>query len=229
MYVDGIATGDTRTHTLIRADRPLDGKLLLGCLGNGSAGWRGRLLGLAIVGTWLDDLEIAEQHARIANGDFAQLDGIENLVALYDFTDIGSDSELLLHTVSNRVANSAVGGLEIPKIFAPLHPEVFGVPNLRDMKADWFLTDLLRNIAGFVPLGFVAGLILIRTRRGPGYVITFQVAMVGMLLSLGIESIQIALPMRSSSLSDLSLNIIGAMIGAVIALAFRHSRIGRES
>ena len=225
IYIDGIATGDTRTRTLIRGDRPLDGKLLLGCLGNGSAGWRGELLGLAILGNSLGEFEVADHYARVVEGDFASLGAAGDFVALYDFEQIGGENEELIHTVDNLIANSAVGRLEVPRIFTPLRPEVFGIPPLRDMKADWFLKDLLRNIAGFIPLGFVAGLILIRNRNARGYVITFQVALVGALLSVGIETIQIALPMRSSSLSDVTLNVIGTMTGAVIALAFRHSRL----
>lgn len=226
MYVDGIATGDMRTRTLISDGQPLDGRLLLGCLGNGSAGWRGELLGIAIVADWLDDVEVAAHHALVVNQDFAALGDVRELVALYDFAEIDRAAAPLLHTVENRVTQSEIGALEVPENFAPLRPEVFGVPPLRDLKADWFVKDLLRNIAGFIPLGFVAGLILIRNRNAPGIIVTFQVAMVGLLLSLGIESIQIALPMRSSSLSDLSLNGIGALIGAIIALAFRHTRLG---
>ena len=225
MYVDGVATGDARTRSVIRNDRALDARLLVGCLGNGSAGWRGKLKGLAILGERLDASAVAAHHERVTKGDVAALQDVSGLIALYDFTDLEPDRPELLHSAANLVRGSALGKLEVPKVFSPLRPETFGIPQLRDMKADWFLQDLLRNIAGFIPLGFVLGLMLIRRRDAPGFVVAFQVAILGVLLSLTIESIQIALPMRSSSLSDLTLNVIGTMIGSVIALAFRHTRI----
>lgn len=228
IYLDGVATGNTRRRAIIRGEETFDGRLLLGCLGNGSAGWRGKLFGLAITSTVLDSDEIAAQYDRVRSGGFKALRESRDLVALYDFdfTSPGPDREGLLHSVSNQVSDSALGELEIPLIFAPVRPETFAVPKLRDMKADWFLRDLLRNIAGFFPFGFVAALILIRRRSTRSYVIALQVALLGALLSLGIETVQIALPMRSSSLSDLSLNAIGATIGAVIALSFRHTPLG---
>ena len=152
-----------------------------------------------------------------------------DLIALYDFASWEPGGDGLHHSVANRVANSALGDLEIPAVFAPLRPEVFGVPKLRDMKADWFLRDLLRNIAGFFPFGFAAALILIRRSRIQGNLITLQVALLGAVLSLGIETVQIALPMRTSSLSDLALNLIGAAIGALVALGFRRTPLGDET
>lgn len=185
IYVDGVATGDTRRRTIIRGEEPFDGRLLLGCLGNGSAGWRGSLSGLAIASTVLDPTEIAAQYDLVRAGSFSALRDSRDLIALYDFASLRPERDGLRHSVVNRVAGSALGDLEIPVIFAPLHPETFGLPRLRDMKADWFLRDLLRNIAGFVPLGFVAALVLIRRRNTHGYVITLQVALLGAVLSLG--------------------------------------------
>ncbi|MBW2292470.1 MAG: VanZ family protein [Deltaproteobacteria bacterium] len=226
IYIDGVATGDTRGRAIIRREEGFDGRLLLGCLGNGSAGWRGKLFGLAITSTVVDPGEIAAQYDRVRSDGFKALREDRDIIALYDFTSHEPKREELLYSVPNRVADSALGDLEIPAVFAPVRPEAFGVPKLRDMMADWFLRDLLRNIAGFFPFGLIAALILIRRRSGQGYVIALQVAFLGAILSLGIEAVQIALPMRNSSLSDLSLNVIGAAIGAVIALAFRHTPLG---
>lgn len=237
IYLDGVATGDTRRHSIIRNSEPFLGRLLLGCLGDGSAGWRGKISGLAIANTVFNPEEIAAQYELVVDDNFSALTGTRALVALYDFTSADFTSanptnsrtgdKELLHTVANQVANSSLGEIEIPKIFSPLRPAVFAIPNLQDMKADWFLKDLLRNIAGFLPLGFIACIILLRNRSAHGYVITIQIALLGALLSLGIEAVQIALPMRISSLSDLYLNVIGAWIGSVIGLGLRHTWLGK--
>jgi hypothetical protein len=246
IYVDGVASGDTRRRTIIRSDERFDGRLLLGCLGNGSAGWRGKLFGLAITNSVLNSDEIAAQYEEVRDASFKSLHRGQDrdFVAFYDFvntdfvntdfanTDFANNQpqlDGLLHTVPNRVAGSRFGDIEIPETFAPLRPSVFNVPRLRDMKADWFLRDLIRNITGFFPFGFTAAVILIRRSKVQGYATVFQVAILGGLLSLVIETVQIALPMRNSSLSDLSLNIIGAAIGAVIAFGFWPSSSENET
>ncbi len=226
IYVDGQPTGDTRRHSIVRLDRGFDGKLLLGCLSNGAAGWRGTLSGLVMTTTQLTPGQVAQHHTQVSTAGFGSLRDIDGLFALYDFEDLTHESGELSYSLADAAATSALGRIQFPEIFSPLRPAVFAIPELRDMKADWFLKDLLLNIAGFVPLGFFAALILIRNRRSRGYWITLQVAALGALLSVGIESVQIALPMRSSSMSDLTLNMIGSALGAITALAFRYSRIG---
>jgi VanZ family protein len=229
IYIDGLETGDTRGRSIIRSTEPLMGKLLLGCLADGSAGWRGTLSGLAIANTVYTREEVAAQHALLDMRDFSALAGARGLIALYDFAPPAvsaapkAPDDLLLHSVSNRVAHGPLGEIEIPKTFSPLRPAIFGIPNLQDIKADWFLRDLLRNIAGFIPLGFIACLILLRNRDARGYLITIQIALLGALLSLGIETVQIVLPMRSSSLSDLYLNVIGTWVGSVMGLGLRQT------
>ncbi|MFT5695620.1 MAG: VanZ family protein [Myxococcota bacterium] len=225
IYVDGVPTGNTRKHSIIGDGETLAGRLLLGCLANGSAGWRGQLQGFGIANSVIAPERIADHYAAVRERAFSTLRTADSMVVLYDFAEINTGDEELLYSVPNVIAQSALGALEIPRTFAPLHPEVLGIPKLRDMKADWFLQDLLRNIAGFVPLGLVASLLLLRNKNQHGYAITLKTAALGGLLSTGIEIVQIALPMRSSSLSDLTLNIIGAMVGALIGLAFRHTQI----
>lgn len=226
IYVDGVASGSARPRVILGDEDPPYGRLLLGCLSNGSAGWRGNLYGLAISRTVLSPDAIAAQHDRVRSKGFGELRKGDDFVAFYDFASLEPQRKGLLHTARNLVAGSGFGDLEIPETFAPLRPAVFGVPRLRDMKADWFLRDLLRNIAGFFPFGFIATLMLARKSDAPGYAIALQAVLLGAILSVGIESVQIAMPMRSSSLSDLSLNVIGSGIGAVFALAFRHTPLG---
>jgi glycopeptide antibiotics resistance protein len=76
--------------------------------------------------------------------------------------------------------------------------------------------DLLLNIAGFVPFGFVLAALL-RRRFGRGS--TFILAsFTGMLLSLLIETQQAWMPSRTSSLLDLILNTAGTVVGAICLL-----------
>ncbi len=229
IYVDGQPTGDTRKRSLIRNRSEFEGQLLLGCLGDGSGGWRGILTGLAIGNVVSTPEEIAAHHAAVSNAGFAALEETRGLVAFYDFAALTGGSGEDRFVLANGVSHTALGRLRFPEIFTPLRPAVFGVPDLRDMKADWFFYDLVRNIAGFMPLGLFAAMLLMRHSNRRSVVITFQVAAAGAFLSFGIEAVQILLPMRSSSSSDLTLNTIGALTGAVIGLAFRQSRIAQAA
>ncbi|MDP6980811.1 MAG: VanZ family protein [Myxococcota bacterium] len=229
IYVDGLPTGDTRKRSLARERSEFEGQLLLGCLSDGSAGWRGTLSGLAIANVVFTPEEITAQHVAVSNGSFTALAGTHGLVAFYDFAALAAGSGEDRYVLADSVSRTQLGRLRFPEIFTPMRPAVFGVPHLRDMKADWFFYDLVRNIAGFVPLGLFAAIILMRRSNRRSAAIAFQVAAIGAFLSFGIEAVQILLPMRSSSSSDLALNTIGALAGALIGLAFRQSRIAQPA
>jgi len=79
----------------------------------------------------------------------------------------------------------------------------------------WTGFDVLSNVLGYAPLGFLLALALHRTRRDwPGILIATLVA-AG--LSLSMETLQMFLPVRVPSNVDAALNVIGALIGAVAA------------
>lgn len=83
--------------------------------------------------------------------------------------------------------------------------------------------DLFINVIVFMPLGFTAALALnhrYRFDRG----IALAVAH-GFFLSFTIEAFQAFLPMRYSSLTDLVMNTFGTLVGALVAIAFRSSRL----
>jgi VanZ family protein len=81
----------------------------------------------------------------------------------------------------------------------------------------WSLFDIVANFVGYMPLGFLATLALLRTRMLP------QPALLAALgcaiFSLLFEALQSYLPLRVPQLSDLLLNSFGALAGAVVAVA----------
>lgn len=79
----------------------------------------------------------------------------------------------------------------------------------------WTVFDVVSNVLGYAPMGFLLALALLRTRRHwPAVAVTTVVATV---LSLGMESLQMFLPVRVPSNVDVALNATGALLGAVIA------------
>ena len=79
----------------------------------------------------------------------------------------------------------------------------------------WTGFDVLSNVLGYAPFGFLLALALHRTRRQWPPIALATVAAAG--LSLSLESLQMFLPVRVPSNVDAALNVSGALAGAVTA------------
>ncbi|HQR04473.1 MAG: VanZ family protein [Proteobacteria bacterium] len=106
-------------------------------------------------------------------------------------------------------------------IYASLHPfsgwRDLGVPPFAYLDAAWprYYTgfDLASNVVGYLPLGFLwAATFQARLPRAVALVLTLCL---GMLLSLGMETIQNYLPSRVSSNVDLGCNTLGTLLGSI--------------
>lgn len=76
--------------------------------------------------------------------------------------------------------------------------------------------DVLQNLLGFIPLGFVAGLLWLGRARHA----FARIVIGGALLSLFIETAQWLMPARFISVSDWLLNTAGTALGAGLAAVF---------
>jgi VanZ family protein len=80
----------------------------------------------------------------------------------------------------------------------------------------WSRFDVVANLLGYMPLGFLLTLALLRSTVWPQP--AFIAALIASLLSALLEAIQTYLPLRVPQLSDWLLNTGGACAGAVVAL-----------
>ena len=78
--------------------------------------------------------------------------------------------------------------------------------------------DLIINMLGYVPLGFVAGLALHPRCRGA--VLVIGALAYCALLSVGVEALQTYLPARVASKVDVLSNVAGGLLGALLAARF---------
>ena len=79
----------------------------------------------------------------------------------------------------------------------------------------WTGFDVLSNVVGYAPFGFLLALALNRTRpHWPAVVLSTWAALA---LTLTLESLQMFLPVRVPSNVDAALNVLGALAGAVMA------------
>ncbi|PIT83680.1 VanZ family protein [Limnohabitans sp. 15K] len=81
----------------------------------------------------------------------------------------------------------------------------------------WTAFDVLSNVLGYAPLGFLLALALHRTR--PEWPTVWVATLAAAALSLTLEAIQMFLPVRVPSNVDAALNIMGALAGASMARA----------
>jgi VanZ family protein len=79
----------------------------------------------------------------------------------------------------------------------------------------WTGFDLVSNVLGYAPLGFLLALSALRTGRGARAVRLATLTAFG--LSLLLEALQVYLPARVPSNVDLALNLTGGWLGAVAA------------
>ncbi len=86
----------------------------------------------------------------------------------------------------------------------------------------YVVLEFLANIALFVPLGV---LVALGWRRLPWWGVT----VLGFTLSAVIEIVQLWLPTRFPTLSDVVANTLGALIGALLAKAFPRVFAARRS
>jgi hypothetical protein len=188
-----------------RADS-LSGRVFIGHSVKGGGLWSGSVARLAIFEGTLDAAEISRRHEQWTKT--RHLDRVVNhRGAVYEFVTPAVDS------VSN--VGDTGPDLIIPKIFRLAEPKVLDWPDHINRSV---AVDALVNIVGFIPFGLGTCLCM---RFWTGWSISRCVAitiLVGALVSLAIELLQVILPTRDSSLADLVTNILGAAIGAGTAV-----------
>ena len=203
-YVDGALA--ERSARLAPFCGDLTGWLVLGNSPESDFSWRGSLRGLAIFNRELSAAEIVEHFHSWTRTGRPALSAGEVPVALYLFDERSGS------VVHNRAGSA-------PDLTIPGHYLVLDKPFLEtpwhEFKPTWdYLSDMLVNVLGFIPFGFIFCSYFSNVRR-------FQRAqglaiLLGFLLSLTIETLQGYLPTRGSGMTDVITNTLGAAIGTVL-------------
>ncbi|HZV93080.1 MAG TPA: VanZ family protein [Caldimonas sp.] len=101
-------------------------------------------------------------------------------------------------------------GWRVPGV-APFHFMVLGWPHW------WTWFDLVSNLLGYMPLGFLLFVALIRGGRATATAAGLA-SIFGTLLSFAMETLQNYLPQRVASNVDLALNAAGTILGVAIGV-----------
>jgi hypothetical protein len=206
-YIDGRLS--RRFPGFVLEPRSMRGQLILGNAATGKSSWTGTLFGMAIFQRAIEAKEVAAHQAIWAEGAARTLARQPELIALYDFGD-GTGQQARDYSPSEH-------HLFIPSRYVVLQKTVLGASG-NALPRGWSAAeDLVLNLLGFVPFGFLAFLY----RRAASPARWLQAILIstlaGVTLSLVIEVGQVWLPTRDSSAIDLALNTAGTVIGVLLA------------
>jgi hypothetical protein len=203
VYLNGLLVKELPRFTVTEHD--LSGQIVLGTAANDYDPWPGEIRGLAVYSKELTREEILQHYESwTVRGEPLKRDGA---IALYRFNERAGQQ------IHNAVSSGT--DLEIPIRFNLPYKLMLASP-VEEFGANWeYVKDVLLNIAGFVPLGFLICAFLGMTRSRKSAIMC--TVLFGGALSFVIEVLQFYIPRRVSGTTDIITNTLGAALGAVLA------------
>lgn len=215
-YLDGV-----RAHELPHFHATANdcvGKLAVGHAATGHTHWEGEIRGLAIYKRELTSAQV------LANYQSWLARGRPDTVA----SGIPATLYLFNEGIGNVIRDHGKTGLDltIPKHYQDIERTWLGSPYLA-FQATWgYVEDVLVNIGGFIPFGFMFSAFLVSLGGIRGA--TLWAVFSGFIVSLTIETLQAYLPTRDSDLTDVIFNTLGASVGAGLYLIWSY-RLAKAS
>lgn len=206
---------------LVLNSQTLSGRLIFGNAANGKQSWAGRIFGAAIYNRKLEASEVARHHSIWTNSQAGQLATVPGLAALYLFSE-GSGGLSLDHSTNRH-------RLIIPSVYRVPQKEWLVPPWSWSADLQRDIVDLVLNIIGFVPFGFCFYRHCQLSCPCSWPCRALVVVTSGAVVSLTIEVIQVWLPNRVSSLSDLICNTAGTLLGVVLAVVVYRTLLARDA
>ncbi len=192
--------------------------LILGSSLHGGKPWHGDISMLAIYDVALSDADVTDHYHQWAAGRHLEEDGGPALRMYYRFDPTQTG------TVRNLAADEY--HLNIPVFMTILKKKFLAWPNV-NQDGRRLTRDMLVNLVGFMPLGFLLCLVLDRLEGLSGRYKGLLAVGIAFAFSLSLEVVQAWIPPRDSSVLDLILNTAGAAVSVIVAhlLIFRHSHV----
>jgi hypothetical protein len=199
IYIDGHLK-KTDAFRFLRSN--FMGEMVLGTSPFFDQGWVGQVRGLALFDRELAADEVALRYRSWTNGR-AEASGASRF---YRFDEHQGD---IVHDAVTPGID-----LQIPPRYTVLHSALLESP-WGGFNSDWgYWKDVLVNIGGFIPFGFLFGVYLSSVRPVGRPIL--KTILLGATVTLLIEITQAWLPTRDSSMTDVLMNISGTGVGALL-------------
>jgi len=204
VYLDGKFFETFLRFHISRSD--LSGQLFLGSSTAHLEPWSGEIHGFAVYSRELSANEVLASYQDWTKSDPWLNSDPNSTIARFTFSERGGDA------IRNQTG--AATSLTIPMIYrVPYHS--FLTPPWREFDPSWsYFWDLVRNIVGFMPLGFLLCALLSLSMQN--YRAVLYSVFSGAALSLCIEVLQAYIPQRESGMTDIITNTLGAALGALL-------------
>jgi VanZ family protein len=202
VYIDGALARTARKFPLSNQD--FDGELVIANSPVDGDSWTGLLRGLAFYNQELTPAQVYRHFTTWTTKGQPEVSENERAVALYLFNERAGG------VIHNQVFSGT--DLYIPDRYLVLDQALL-MPFWKEFDPSWsYWKDVLVNIAGFVPLGFLfCAYFSLAGRIKRPVLVTI---LLGFMVSLTIESLQSFLPTRDSGTTDLITNTSGTCLGA---------------
>jgi hypothetical protein len=138
----------------------------------------------------------------------------KGLVLCYSFDEGSGD------TIQNRGDLGPTLDLSIPEHFLVIPNHFEMIPRQRWRWDLGLLKDFVQNLLLFLPFGFLSVTLLVVRSRNASLLHLVVTLSFSLAVSVSIEFLQMFLPSRRPTLSDIILNLAGALAGGYVAFAF---------
>ena len=208
LYVDDHVAAEKRELELKMPAAPAIGRLALGNSVQGSDLWNATMYGAVLLEGVINPNQLTVAVQRWQSDGIVSPPDAMQVLALYQFAE-GEGLGAVDHSGHGWDLSAPRAGV-FPgrEPFSSFIPEGAFNPGL--------MRDLLINLIGFIPLGFLLVWVLKDVGLSGGRSFLLALA-VGIVISVAMEFLQTWMPSRVSSLLDLLLNSVGTLVGCVIA------------
>jgi hypothetical protein len=204
LYLDGHIVKEKKDLTL-KMPNETQPRLVLGNSVYGRHSWDGDVYGLAFYRYGLSSMDAAHHFSQWSDDQSFSFAAEERPFVLYLFDEKQATS-VLDHTARHY-------HMRIPSRMQILKKDVLSHAWDEWMLSKYTILDIVINFLGFMPFGFVLSAMLHKLGRTCRKHYALTAFILCFMVSLIIEISQAWIPLRSSSIHDLILNILGGLAG----------------
>ncbi|MGB8953609.1 MAG: VanZ family protein [Candidatus Aminicenantales bacterium] len=207
IYVDGEVAKRFQGTALLAKGSSIRGYyVVLGNSPEAKSPWTGTIMALALYERSLSEGKVFESWKRSKESFNDSNIAHDGLISAFNFKE-GEGTR-----VSDLSGNG--NAIVVPARIA-FKSRMLEWPDKRFRSSASMVEDMVANVFGFVPFGFVFLLWLRGTKRWNRRRSYLFVILIGGLIGLGIEMAQAFIPARDSSLADVICNTVGTMLGVM--------------